>query len=111
MQGLGMQWEMQAFVKGGATPLEALEIATINGAKIIGRQDDLGSLTSGKLADLVVLDADPRSDIANAAKIGMVMRGGLLFDGKTLAPVGRPGAAPPRWWLTDSPGQAQEPRQ
>ncbi|MBO9604290.1 MAG: PD40 domain-containing protein [Novosphingobium sp.] len=109
MQGLGMQWEMQAFVKGGATPLEALEIATINGAKIIGRQDDLGSLTRGKLADLVVLDADPRRDIANAGKIDMVMRGGLLFDGKTLAPVGRPGSPPPRWWLADTPPSGKVP--
>lgn len=103
VQGLGLHWEMEAFVDGGATPLEALEIATIDTAEVIGRQDDLGSLTRGKLADLVVLDADPRTDIANARAIRMVMRGGLAFDGKTLAPIGRPGQAPPRWWLSDIP--------
>ena len=103
VQGLGLHWEMAAFVAGGATPLEAMEIATIDNAMVIGRPDDLGSLTRGKLADLVVLDADPREDIANARAISMVMRGGLLFDGKTLAPVGRKGAVPPRWWLADQP--------
>ncbi|BBC71019.1 conserved hypothetical protein [Altererythrobacter sp. B11] len=103
VQGLGLHWEMAAFVAGGASPLEALEIATIDNATVIGRPDDLGSLTKGKLADLVVLDADPRQDIANARAIAMVMRGGLLFDGATLAPIARNGAAPPRWWLADQP--------
>ena len=103
VQGLGLHWEMEAFVAGGASPLEALEIATVDNATVIGRPDDLGSLTAGKLADLVVLDRDPRRDIANARAIAMVMRGGLLFDGETLAPLGRPGEAPPRWWLADLP--------
>lgn len=110
VQGLGMHWELEGFVAGGATPLQALEIATIDNATVIGRPDDLGSLTPGKLADLVILDADPRTDIANARAIRMVMRGGLLFEGKTLAPIGRPGQAPPRWWLSDiPPGEAGTP--
>ena len=103
MQGLGLHWEMEAFVAGGATPLEALEIATIRNAEIIGRPDDLGSLEASKLADLVVLDRDPRTDIVNARAITMVMRGGLLFDGETLAPLNHEGQAPHRWWLNDSP--------
>jgi hypothetical protein len=108
VQGLGLHWEMESFVAGGATPMEALEIATIDNARIIGRPDDLGSLTPGKLADLVVLDADPREDIGNARTINMVMRGGLLFDGETLAPIGRPGETPPRWWMADLPPGAGE---
>ncbi len=108
VQGLGLHWEMESFVAGGAAPLEALEIATIDNARIIGRPEDLGSLTPGKLADLVVLDADPRDDITNARRIDMVMRGGLLFDGETLAPIGRPGEAPPRWWMADLPPGAGE---
>ncbi|GGD70398.1 amidohydrolase family protein [Croceicoccus mobilis] len=103
VQGLGLHWEMESFVMGGATPEEALEIATRDNAVIIGRPDDLGTITPGKLADLLVLDADPRQDIRNARAIDMVMRGGLLFDGDTLAPIGRPGDAPPRWWLSDIP--------
>ena len=96
MQGLGLHWEMAAFVAGGATAQEALEMATIDNARIIGRPDDLGSVTPGKLADLVVLDADPRADIANARAVALVLRGGIAFDGKTLA---RDGETPPApWW-------------
>ncbi len=103
VQGLGLHWEMEAFVDGGATPLEALEIATMGSAETIGRQEDLGSLAPGKLADLVVLDADPRAAIANARAISIVMRGGIAFDGVTLAPLDGGAPAPARWWLDDVP--------
>jgi hypothetical protein len=96
MQGIGVHWEMASFVAGGATPTEALEMATIDNARVIGRADDLGSVTPGKLADLVVLDADPRADIANARRIAMVLRGGIAFDGTTLAREGMAPTAP--WW-------------
>jgi len=101
MQGIGVHWEMGAFVAGGATPLEALEMATIDNARIIGRPDDLGSITPGKLADLVVLDADPRTNIANACAIALVMRGGIAFDGRTLARDGQAAVAP--WWQDTAP--------
>lgn len=101
MQGIGVHWEMGAFVAGGATPLEALEMATIDNARIIGRPDDLGSITPGKLADLVVLDADPRTDIANARAIALIMRGGIAFDGRTLARDGQAAVAP--WWQDTAP--------
>lgn len=103
VQGLGMIWELEAFVAGGASPMEAIAIGTIGSAKVIGRDGDLGSLAPGKLADLVVLDKDPRADIANLRSIAQVMRGGMLYDGATLAPLNRPGAPPPRWWLDDEP--------
>lgn len=104
MQGIGVHWEMAAFVAGGASPQEALEMATIDNAAIIGRPDDLGSVTPGKLADLVVLDADPRADIANARRIALVLRGGIAFDGTTLV---RDGESPPApWWREESSGAA-----
>jgi imidazolonepropionase-like amidohydrolase len=79
-------------------------MATIDNAAIIGRPDDLGSVTPGKLADLVVLDADPRADIANARRIALVLRGGIAFDGTTLA---RDGESPPApWWREESSGAA-----
>ncbi len=84
MQGLGYQWEMQAFAAGGATPIETLRAATIGSAEVIGHSDDVGSLEPGKFADLLILDADPLADIANAMKIGAVMKNGRLYDPATL---------------------------
>src|SRR5690348_3761322 len=55
LQGLGYHWEMWMIASGGMTPIETLRCATVNGAKIIGRPDDLGSIQPGKLADLVIM--------------------------------------------------------
>lgn len=99
LQGLGFHWEMQALASGGATPMEVLRAATIDGATMVGHADDVGSIVPGKFADLLVLDADPSADIANARRIHAVIRGGRVYDPATLAsdwPVARP--APPRWF-------------
>lgn len=87
MDGLDMHWEMELLTQGGFTPLEALEAATIRGARYHGLDHRLGSLEAGKLADLVVLSADPREDIRNSRAIRYVMRNGFLYDGDTLDPV------------------------
>ncbi|MBO9499563.1 MAG: PD40 domain-containing protein [Novosphingobium sp.] len=84
MHGIGMHWEMQAFASGGATPMEVLRAATIDGATIIGHADDVGSIVPGKFADLVILDADPRLDIRNTLSIAWVMKNGWLYDPQTL---------------------------
>ena len=76
VQGLGLHWELAAYVAGGATPLEALAAATIGSAEAIGRKASLGSIEPGKLADLVVLDADPRAAIANTRRIAWVVKDG-----------------------------------
>ncbi len=98
--GLGTHWEMQAHQMGGMTPAEVLTAATINGARTIGRDADLGSLEKGKLADLVILTKDPRADIANAQAIAQVMKGGQLYDGGTLAPVWPQRGNPQRFWFS-----------
>ncbi|MCE4349463.1 amidohydrolase family protein [Xanthomonas hortorum pv. cynarae] len=82
--GPGLHWEMQAHVEGGMTPVEVLQAATLGGARSIGRGAELGSLEAGKLADLVILQADPRLDIRNAQKIDAVMLGGRLRKVPTL---------------------------
>ena len=64
--------------------MEALKAATIGSAEVIGHSDDVGSLEPGKFADLLILDADPLADIANAQKIGAVMKNGRLYDPATL---------------------------
>mgnify|MGYP002648721330 CR=1 FL=1 len=62
----------------------ALAMGTMHGARCLGRQDEVGSLEPGKLADLVVLDADPTVDIRNSEKVAKVMIGGRLYDAATL---------------------------
>lgn len=83
--GLGEHWEVWSYVDGGMTPLEALRCATLTGAEDMGMQAELGSLEKGKLADLVVLTANPLDNIRNTLKIDDVMKNGLLYDGNTLA--------------------------
>ncbi|WP_129779799.1 amidohydrolase family protein [Peristeroidobacter soli] len=85
VQGLGYHWELQMMAMGGMQPAEILRAATRDGARIIGVEQDLGSLEKGKLADLVVLGANPLDNIANANSIEYVMRNGVLYDGDTLS--------------------------
>jgi Tol biopolymer transport system component len=84
LQGLGYHWEMWMLASGGMTPMEALRCATSNGAKIIGRPSELGSLEPGKLADLIILDKNPLDDIHNTNTIHWVMKNGELYEGDTL---------------------------
>ncbi|WP_311268399.1 amidohydrolase family protein [Sphingobium sp. WCS2017Hpa-17] len=106
MQGLGYQWEMQALVAGGATPMEALKAATIGSAEVIGHSDDVGSLEPGKFADLLILDADPLVDIANAMKISAVMKNGRLYDPMTLDEIApRSDKAPETWFAAEGKGE------
>jgi Tol biopolymer transport system component len=84
LQGLGYHWEMWAFAMGGMQPIEVLRAATIDGARIVGVDQDLGSIEPGKLADLVILDANPLDDIRNTVSIDRVVQNGRLYDGDTL---------------------------
>lgn len=83
-EGLGSHWEMWSFVRGGMSPVEALRAATITPARHLGFADDIGSLEAGKLADLVVLDDDPLTDIRNTDHIAYVMQNGRLYDALTM---------------------------
>ena len=97
--GVAAHWELWSFVRGGMTPVEALRAGTIESARSLGMDADIGSLEPGKLADLVVLDADPSVDIGNSDKIAQVMIGGRLYDAKSMNEVGTGNAARlPYWW-------------
>lgn len=80
LQGLGVHWELWMLVQGGMTPLEALRAATLAGARYLGMADALGSIEPGKLADLVVLDANPLENIQNSERVSMVMKNGVLYN-------------------------------
>ena len=81
--------EMEAMQAAGMTAREVLLSATLVAARAMGRESDLGSVDRGKHADLVIFDADPSADIANARRVRMVMRGGTLYDRATLLPAAR----------------------
>jgi Tol biopolymer transport system component len=103
VQGLGYHWEMQGFAMGGMRPVEVLRAATIDGARIIGVNQDLGSVEVGKLADMVILDASPLEDIRHTLDIDRVVQNGRLYDGETLDQIWPESKAlAPFWWWDDN---------
>jgi imidazolonepropionase-like amidohydrolase len=78
--GFSLHDELRWFVKAGIKPYDVLKIATLNPAKFIGKQKEFGTVERGKVADLVLLDANPLDDIYNTTKINAVIRDGVLYD-------------------------------
>jgi imidazolonepropionase-like amidohydrolase len=78
--GFSLHDELGLLVRSGLTPAEALRTATINPARFLGMTDSLGTVASGKVADLVLLDANPLTDIANTKRIRAVIQGGRLLN-------------------------------
>src|SRR2546425_8087492 len=78
--GFSLHDELALLVEAGLTPMEALQAATQNPAIFLKATDSLGTIAAGKLADLVLLDADPIADIHNTTKINAVVLDGQLLD-------------------------------
>jgi len=71
--------ELGALVRGGMTPLEALQAATIHGAELLGMSDDVGAIEPGKYADLIAVDGDPLADVTRLEHVAFVMKGGKIY--------------------------------
>ena len=80
MAGFGDQRNLELLVEGGFTPVQAIQIATQNGAKLLGELDSRGTITAGKIADLVVIDGNPAARIADIRKIKVVFKDGAGYD-------------------------------
>lgn len=80
LAGFADQRNLELLVEGGFTPVEAIRIATLNGAKLLGEQDRIGSIAAGKQADLVVIEGNPAERIADVRKVKLVFKEGAAYD-------------------------------
>ena len=78
--GAATQMEMELMVEAGLTPMQAIAAATINAARMIGKDKDVGTIEAGKSADLLILDANPADDIRAIRRIHRVVKGGVVYD-------------------------------
>ena len=81
----GLPKEVEALVRGGMTPLQALQAATINGAELLNWSDRIGTIEAGKFADIIAIDGEPTKDINTIEKVVFVMKDGVTFK-NDLAP-------------------------
>jgi len=82
--GPSVHWVLSFFADAGIPPLEVLKIGTIRAAEVVGADKDLGTVEAGKLADIVLLDANPLQDVNNTLKIWRVVKNGVVFDPQTM---------------------------
>jgi imidazolonepropionase-like amidohydrolase len=102
LAGLDAQWELWMFAQGGMTPLQCIRAATFDAAKYIGLDGDIGSLETGKLADMIVLDCDPLENIRNTEEISYTILNGRIYNARTMDQTGNhPQKRGKFYWETD----------
>ena len=99
LQGLGAHWELWMLAQGGMSSLQAIRSATLNGAEHLGMDKEIGSLETGKLADMIILEANPLDDIRNTEKIQFVIINGRVYEADTMnETISREKARNLFWW-------------
>ena len=89
LAGFSLHSELVLYVKAGLTPAQALQIATLNGAKFTNTLSDRGTITPGKLADLILIDGDPTKNIEDIRKVALVItRGKLIYPNEINRAIG-----------------------
>jgi hypothetical protein len=82
--GFGDQREIELLVEAGFSPVEAIKIATLNGATFLNKQNQIGTIAAGKNADLVVIKGDPASHISDIENVEIVFKDGIGYDSQKL---------------------------
>jgi imidazolonepropionase-like amidohydrolase len=82
--GYGSRREIELLVEGGFTPVQAIKIATLNGAKYLEKDKSIGSVEPGKNADLVLIYGDPENNISDIRKTETVFKKGVGFNSKKI---------------------------
>ena len=82
--GFGDQREIELLVEAGFSPVEAIKVATLNGAIYLGREKQIGSVAAGKNADLVVVKGDPSKQISDVENVEIVFKDGVGYDTRKL---------------------------
>ena len=105
LAGLGAHWELWSLTAPGVgnalSNTQALRAATIDGAKYLGFDNDLGSIESGKLADLLILEKDPREEIKNSLTITHTVANGIVYNAADMSVVAPTPAPGPTFWFKD----------
>ncbi len=94
--------------QGGMTPIQAIRVGTLNGARALGMDRDIGSLEVGKLADMVVLNANPLDNLRNTAAIAFTVANGRVYD-THMDEVGRRSRPRAPFWFEGQDGEAANP--
>ncbi|HEX7680433.1 MAG TPA: amidohydrolase family protein, partial [Thermoanaerobaculia bacterium] len=85
MAGFSLHRELELYVQAGIPPAEVLRIATLGAASVMKHDDQLGSVTPGKLADLDIIDGDPSTNISDVRKVVTVIKDGKVYDARAVA--------------------------
>lgn len=108
-EGLAVHWEMWSLVQGGMSPHAALRCATLEGARYLGLDGDIGSIEPGKLADLAVIEGDPLADARDSERVRWTVLGGRVYDARTMNEIARRPRPRARFFWEDEAG-AVDPR-